>query len=88
METAKSLNISIKPLDTIELRSRVVSEFYTFAEVEKQVRRFSHCPGYIAQYSNQYKSGNMPVLEFSESFTKIALRDRNEAWLAKFISAQ
>ena len=30
----------------------------------------------------------MPVSEFSESFAKIALRDRNEAWLAKFISTQ
>ena len=88
VERAKSLNIPIKPLDTIALRQRMFREFSTFAVVEAKVQNFSRCPNHVSQYRNQYKSGNVPSSQFDEIYAQIALRDRNREWLDKFMSAQ
>ena len=41
IEAAKSSDVSIKPLDTVELRNKVISEFYTFADCRGKSKRFS-----------------------------------------------
>ena len=87
IETAKSENISIKPLDTPELRNQLFSSIHTLEAVESAVKSFPECPGNVAHLSHNYKSGNMPQSNFSDIFIQVALKDRNQEWLAKFLSA-
>ena len=87
IKMAKSENIPIKPLDTFELREKVSSSFDTLDAVESAVKSFSKCPENVAQLSYKYKSGDIPQFDFSDDFIQLALKDRNQEWLTKFMSA-
>ena len=82
---AKSNGIPIKPLDTPELRS----QFYALStadEVEQEVQNFQ-C-SWVESFVYNFKYGHVPIPDnLPSEFIQFVLKNRNQEWLAKFLSA-
>lgn len=86
-EMAHSQGIPIKALDTLDTMTSATDSF-TKEDTIKKIRGYSQCIATKEDRINKYKTGKIPLDEkISTQFAEQTLKDRNEKWMTKFLSA-
>ena len=84
MDVARFSGIPIQALDDSDVLDELDTNF-TKKDVEQKIEQYPQCLANVKNFVNQYKTGQMSFSDYSDG--KLALKDRNEKWTAKFKSA-
>ena len=86
-EIAQSKGIPVKALDTIDTLIPA-NNSATKEDVVKKIENYPHCLVNIENSLNRYKNGKWLFnKEMGTEYYEHALKNRNEKWMAKFLSA-
>ncbi len=85
---ARAYDIPLKPLDSSESLDPVQAVF-TCEHVDKKIEYYPICLADTKDFFQSYKDGSLIIHEEDRGsdYNRIVLKQRNELWLSKFVSA-